>query len=332
MTNSTQLHETFKSVLDINLNERLNIDTILITEWNISKDLLFTYHTLLKEAIRICKQQIEVIPKDVTNDLYKYCSSFLTQISMIKISSNGKSKYRISIGDTSKIIKWTDEILNNEFYYTISTIKLFETRVDPDLEFDKIFERKHKLLLEMEDNIKTIHKELQNKTKKHITSDYAQIFGQVWEKHRSYSVLWLLLGVFIAFVFVISFFYGIYDHFPTENLRTSGEFANYNIGNIITRVLIISIQIYIISFSFKQYTVNRHLQNLNRHRANAFESYKLFDAILDKKDTTNRNELMLQLAKAIYEQTSTGYLSEKGSNFNLSLTEITKMLGQNAPK
>jgi hypothetical protein len=91
----------------------------------------------------------------------------------------------------------------------------------------------------------------------------------------------------------------------------------------------ISITIFFISFCFKQYSVNRHLSTINKHRANAFGSYKLFEALA--KDGPEKNVLLHQLAKAIYEQTSTGFINDKGG-INPSVLEITKMFGENAAK
>ena len=50
---------------------------------------------------------------------------------------------------------------------------------------------------------------------------------------------------------------------------------------------------------------------------------------INKEDYESRNSLMLQLAKAIYEQTSTGYINDKNQGVNSGIIEITKMIGAN---
>jgi hypothetical protein len=65
------------------------------------------------------------------------------------------------------------------------------------------------------------------------------------------------------------------------------------------------------------------------YRQNGFNSYKLFIETVSKDDVETINNLMLQLAKAIYDQTITGYISDKNPNINSGIVEITKMISSN---
>ena len=98
---------------------------------------------------------------------------------------------------------------------------------------------------------------------------------------------------------------------------------------MVTKVLVIAVVIFLMSFSFKQYSINKHLQTLNTQRQKALNSYKLFTTSISKDDTNSHNALMIQVAKAIYEPQSTGFLNEKGQQVNSGLVEITKLIGQN---
>ncbi|BAX81979.1 hypothetical protein [Labilibaculum antarcticum] len=293
----------------------------------------------LKQAININTQNLNVIPENLQRELLEICIDWLNRISLFSEKSlkgfKKTNKEPTQEEVESYMIKFhnfSNNLAQTKFFNLILTIKLYAN--EPELssikEIEDLINSKLPNLKESErdsNSIKSLLNELQKQTKKHITSDYALIFQRVWEKHQTYSHYWLSAGIITAIVFILTLSFGAFDSLKTENMSDSGVFINYNLGNIVARVLIIAIQVFFMSFSFKQYSVNKHLQNVNRHRANAFESYQLFDSILPKDDEIHRNELMLQLAKAIYEQGSTGYLSEKSSNFNLSLTEITKMLG-----
>lgn len=171
--------------------------------------------------------------------------------------------------------------------------------------------------------IETLLKGLQEKAKSVITENYSQKFKDQAETHNWVSYLWLGIGVLTMLIFFILIFCtDIYNRLPTETLSERGSI--YNLTNIVLKIAIISIQIFFISFAFKQFSVNRHLYTVNKHRANAFDSYDFFaKAVKDDKDSTNT--LMLQLAKAIYEQSSTGYLTEKG-NVNPGILEITQLI------
>ena len=54
---------------------------------------------------------------------------------------------------------------------------------------------------------------------------------------------------------------------------------------------------------------------------------KLFLESINKEDINTRNTLMLHLAKAIFEQTNTGFISDKNDAINAGIIEITKMIG-----
>ena len=93
--------------------------------------------------------------------------------------------------------------------------------------------------------------------------------------------------------------------------------------------MIFAVQIFVISFSFRQYSINKHLSTINKHRQNGLNSFKLFVESINKEDYESRNSLMLQLAKAIYKKTTTGYINDKNQGVNSGIIEITKMIGAN---
>jgi hypothetical protein len=115
----------------------------------------------------------------------------------------------------------------------------------------------------------------------------------------------------------------------TEIFNEAGKFIRYDFTALVTKILIIAVIIFLMSFSFKQYSVNRHLQTLNTQRQKALNSYKLFTESISKDDTNSHNALMIQVAKAIYEPQSTGFLNEKGQQINSGIVELTKIIGQN---
>ena len=180
------------------------------------------------------------------------------------------------------------------------------------------------------DSIDNILKELQKKSSDITMSDYAKIFGKESNTHNVNSWIWLVVGVALSLIFLILLiFTNWYDKFPTEEVLSNGTTIKYNLSNLLIKLLMFAVQIFLISFSFKQYSINKHLSTINRHRQNGLDSFKLFVESISKEDTKTRNSLMLQLAKAIYEQTSTGYIGDKNQNLNSGIVEITKMIGGN---
>ncbi|WP_321515359.1 hypothetical protein [Marinifilum fragile] len=337
------MDKRLQAILDIEISKLKSTDSVNPQLWNQFYINLDSVLDVIKESIYIYNDSSNKIPQFIGDLFLSKCIEFHNEFKeCTRPPSSQTSGADYAAARERSIRAFNSRFQSTEFikfYEPIYTIKSFKKPLtNIESEINKILNEKIpdvdliiSELVEGQKVVNTIVSNVRNNAKENITSEYATIFEKVWEKHKEYSLAWLTAGIVSTLIFIASLGFGWFDGLETQ-VMDEGKFVAYNIGNIIARVLILAIMIFVVSFSFKQYTINRHLQNINRHRANAFESYQLFDKLLPKKDEIHRNELMLQLAKAIYEQTSTGYLSEKGSNFNLSLTEITKMLGQNAPK
>jgi len=177
----------------------------------------------------------------------------------------------------------------------------------------------------------TILNELKKKISNQTVSDYAIVFQKEAEKYKTQAYKWLKTGVIMIIVFIVLLMLtAYYNLLPTEIFDKEGIFVRYNFSNLVIKILIIAVLVFIISFSFKQYSISRHLQTLNTHRQNALNSYQLFTKSIVGDDTNSRNALMIQVAKAIYEHTqSTGFLNEKGQSVNSGIVELTKIIGKN---
>lgn len=185
----------------------------------------------------------------------------------------------------------------------------------------------------LKNDTKSIFDELAKKASSQNVSDYAKIFELEAKKYLDQSKNWIITGIALSVVFVVVIILiALTEFLPTEIINeATKQIQGYNITNILTKLLIIAIIVYLISFSFKQFSVNRHLHTLNKHRQNALNSYQLFVKTIGADDVNSRNVLMIQVAKSIYEHSqSTGYLSEKRQNVNSGIVELTKIIGQNS--
>lgn len=334
------MDKRLQNILDIEIDKLKLTDAVNPHVWDKFIGNLTSVLGIVKDGIYIYSDSKNTIPVFIKDLFHQRCIEFGDELAnCLRPPSQHSSGVDYASHREQAITTFNNRFKSTEFIQFFEPIYLIKSFQKPTRSFESEFKRLMEEALPNTDtiikNIKanqqtvnTLTSSVQNKAKKHITSDYSGVFQEVCNKHKGYSSWWLFIGIVSVVVFICTLSFGAFDGLETENLSATGEFESYNIGNIMARLLILAIQVFFISFSFKQYTVNRHLQNVNRHRANAFESYQLFDNILPKDDEIHRNELMLQLSKAIYEQGSTGYLSEKGANFNLSLTEITKMLGK----
>lgn len=187
------------------------------------------------------------------------------------------------------------------------------------------------------DSIKAIANESRLNAADRTFREYATIFNEESQKYSLYEVKlwpfklklgssewWLVLSLFLVFGFLLLIVSGMVNKVLPVDFKEENA---YLIAQVFTRLVAISIWIYLITFTFKQFSIARHLATTNRHRANALNSYKLFIETIDKSDQNARNALMLTVAKAIYDQAQTGYLSNSSKDTN-SVVEMTKFVTQ----
>lgn len=177
------------------------------------------------------------------------------------------------------------------------------------------------------DDTQTLLNELRKEGVEKQVKDYAITFEKQADKHHKLAKQWLSTAIGLSIVFIFTFIFKLYGVFETEITNFNYEVTGYNIGNIITRAILIAIQIYFISLSFKQYNINQHLKSVNIHRKNALDSYELFAANIDK-NAPSFQALMLQVAKAIYDPNVTGFLNKEGQANIGGLNEIIKLVKQ----
>lgn len=262
------------------------------------------------------------------NEIRTFCSESFSLTN--NNNSNGKSL--LEIYAIAKSFMKLDSAIEKE------NKKLQLELTDYILEAQKLIAvlKSNKILVEIEDKknqAETILKELQKKVSEYSVSDYAIVFQDNAKKHKDLANKWLISGIILAVSFIgIILAITLLSFLPTEIIdEETGKLIRYNLTNFFTKIIIIAVVVFLMSFAFKQYNINRHQEVLNTHRQNALNSYQLFIKSIIGDDNSSRNALMIQVAKAIYENSqSTGYLNEKSQNVNSGLIEITKLIGQNS--
>ena len=182
-----------------------------------------------------------------------------------------------------------------------------------------------------------ILKLLQVKASAESVQEYSSIFKNQALRHSNFAFkikpfhfklgnaeYWLIISILLILGFAY-FIFNVNTIFPIDlNQKTSIVTVE-----LITRLLIISFVIYLVTFSFKQFNIQKHLHTLNKHRQNTLNSFKLFIESLDQGDTVTRNALMMEVAKAIYEAGQSGYISSKdGGESAPSIIEMTRYMNQ----
>lgn len=288
------------------------------------------------------------IPSGLVNQVNSFAStwnSFHKQIETYNLDGDGQSQFRYRQNLIDGIITWYDSCIlgydsqqsnrPNNFLSVYNSIKNFNFK-DVETERKKVAE----LVKDFQNKkiaVDSITEEFRKKSGEQTLSDYSIIFQNESDRHSCFKInkkdkvkigaaeIWLILGVGLSGLFCYFLVTGKMNEIL--GTITTGE-SGVVLTNVLTRLIIISIWVYLISFCFKQYSVNKHLATLNRHRSNTLNSFKLFIESIDPSDSMTKNALMLEVAKAIYEQGMTGHLTGKGADNSPSIIELTRFVNQ----
>lgn len=309
---------------------QLKILKDMIDEMTLARDqsevprFLFNRITDFETALREYIIRLEDKPVNTSDDLVTRKKDQLIQ----EINSFYQNSINLQNSSSNKLI---------EFYTIVKAFRKTENKSINELnsikeEFNKSLKDSFNLTEELKSKVNdsdAILNELKKKTSEQTVSDYAVVFETEASTYKNIAKRWLITGIIMSLIFMATvILIASFNFLSTEVYNETGEFIRYNFTNLASKLFLIALQIFLISFSFKQFNINNHLKTLNQHRLNALNSYKLFTRSIVGDDHTSRNALMVQVAKAIYEHSqSTGYLNDR-NQVNSGIIELTKIIGE----
>jgi hypothetical protein len=309
-----------------------------ITKFQTSKGKLEEIQRVLRKA-SIIAGSVD-LPTPISNKLNEVFQEFLEHYNPLLADLSSKTTNEVA-EHYRQAFEGINSYYNNFFEFTSSSFRLPILNVVSTYGNELMQGADEKTIelistLEKEiERVKRLSKELDEKATQSVISNYAEVFEAEETNNQILSNKWLVASVVLSISFLTSLIFSIACNWmpiittltSTENtIISTKQIFNYPL--LISKIVIISFIVYLITFCFKQYSINKHLQTVNKHRKNAINSYNLFEASLGKNDGT-KNILMLELAKAIYELTHTGYLSKESDSSNNKFIEWTKMIDSN---
>lgn len=188
----------------------------------------------------------------------------------------------------------------------IDTLKEFESNAKKSL---ANISQKEKEAIKALDNItdKVMRKGLKESTAH---------FDKLRDNHSFAEIVWLCVFIGFSVLTVGAIFSVIYWGFDTEN--------NVNIvSSIFQRILILSAPAIFLKISLSKYHLERNLRIIYDHRATVLEQYKTFESAIGE-DTEAKNKFRLEIAKYIFSDPNTGYISQSKSS-EVSVNPIINM-------
>ncbi len=137
---------------------------------------------------------------------------------------------------------------------------------------------------------------------------------------RSKRWLWAT-GFFAASAFILSglILFGLLGEAPTNTWE-----AVYQLGG---RVLAISVLFYAAVWSSRVVLANMHLASVNKHRAVSLETLQAFHQAA--KDSAVKDAVVLEAARAVYENVPSGYIGRQATEQGANARMIEILRGAN---
>ncbi len=261
-----------------------------------------------------------------------YASHYIGFTKEIEENIESVNYYRTAMGNLQNYHRiFFDTNSQNGNLQLINTINNYKFQDTVQIE-----SKASKAVAEVEESINRfdrITEKLERESTKKVLSNYASIFAGQETTHKNAAKEWLNISIISSITFLILFSCSIiFEWFPNKisliDTRDGHIYVNevFNVPLLVSKIVIISFVLFLISFCFRQFSINKNLQVINEQRKNAIESYDLFGASAGR-DNAAKNILLMQLAKSIYQVTQTGFLSGKQPEVsNSQLLELTRFI------
>ena len=208
-----------------------------------------------------------------------------------------------SLSQTITYLKFTQiDQLEGQINVTIDdAMKTFNVEVERAKKNNEDAEVKE---TERQEKFEQLERDVEDLIRKKSISSYEKIFADQTEEHRKGAKFWLSITSLLAVGFSLIFWWFIKD------LAPAGSQLPAILQNLVAKGFFLSLIYLFLNRSIKNYTAEKHLQTVNRHRQNALATFEEFEKAAGKNQET-RDAVLLACTDAIFDANQSGYLSTK---------------------
>lgn len=161
-------------------------------------------------------------------------------------------------------------------------------------------------LVERYSEVDRLKLELENQIGKKSISSYEKIFAEQAGEHQKGARIWFWGTIILTLGFGGIFWWLLKD------LEPSGGQLPAILQNLFTKGFFLSLIYLLLNRSIKNYTAEKHLETINRHRQNALATFEAFvEAAGENRET--RDAVLLAATDSIFDANQSGYLSVRTS-------------------
>ena len=200
---------------------------------------------------------------------------------------------------STQINKFQDEFYKSQTEFTNFLHEATTKKETFDAESEAGQQKLKQLILEYENQLAEIP-----------ISNYQKVFKNQAEGHKGAAKGWFIGTICLVVLSVILYVWTAHD--LGKHLGSTEIKWYVLVPPVFTKGFLISVFYMLLSRSIKNYTAEKHLEVVNRHRQNALATFEAFaKAAGENRDT--RDQVLLASTSAIFDANQSGYLSGKAS-------------------
>ena len=315
----------------------------------VTPDLL-TVHEMLEEMLTAPRESLIGLSKDnlqqISNYLWQLLDRFQEIYNFNPPNSDLQNAREEHKGTLQEIVRFCDEVRQQlgpiVAYLQSKRVEQLETRVNATID-DAVNKAAEKFSTETnqlqkhsdqaeeneakrQEDFNQLKGQLEDALAEESVSKYEKIFEGQANKHQQASFWWLLSTVGLIIVFG-GVFYWLFNALKLGGTEWIGV-----LQNIFTKGFLLSLIYLVLNRSIKNYTAEKHLEVVNRHRQNALRTFRAFHSAAGENQET-QDAVLLAATNAIFDANQSGYLSAKmrGSEGPSPIPQVIKAVMPSSP-
>lgn len=281
----------------------------------------------LFDRIEVLQAHIDHIANEWPDIMVRdYCAKLDIIINLLtKIKAYDPTKIPTPGPEKDNLITQTEQIYTEYYRFFQSDLLPAEKRVttaeDTIKRILKEVNAKQKEIGDIHEKAQTILKAIQGVAASSPVEKFSGIFEEQSRKNGKAAKIWMSVFTLVILATILIAWW-LFNNFYSEikNVtNTSGA-----IQLLVAKLVFISIAYYLLHRISTNYSAQKHLESINKHRESSLKVFKSF--VESTNDDKIKDVILVQASKAIFDNVDTGYISQNSEVNSPEIKFIENML------
>jgi len=252
-------------------------------------------------------------------------TKFQTDLKTLNTRLDSIQKFNASQGNTQQRNSLSTQFKNayNDISLSGSNLITYNSIMNPAIESAdasiKLIENKLNAELKKAQGVVSNLEQIAGETG---VTKYSKSFSDISDEYKTFANWWLAIAILAIGLLIGGGIYILEHYGDATNTATI-------INNTISKIILLTGLIYFVTLSIRNYKANRHNQIVNKHKATALNTFKVFIDAADENDPQTLNAILLEATRTIFNSVNTGFLNGNTDSADLSpkVIEIFRGIG-----